>query len=131
VLVTEWKREFGLPGDIIKTALCCSGIYDLLPTSLVPRPYKVQFDPQTIEALSAIRHLDRLTTDLLVAYGTNEPPEFPRHARDFTAAAQALGKRARLLEVPGKNHFEILHELQRPDGILARAVLEKMQLTVR
>jgi arylformamidase len=131
VLVTDWQKEFDLPADIIKTALCCSGIYDLLPTSLVPRPYKVQFDSETIEELSAIRHLDRLTSDLLVAYGTNEPPEFPRHARDFAAAAQRLGKRARLIKVPDKNHFEILHELQRPDGILARAVLEKMQLTAR
>ena len=30
VLTTDWPKDFGLPGDIVKGGLCCSGMYDLL-----------------------------------------------------------------------------------------------------
>ena len=28
-LVTEWQKEFGIPGDAVKGGLCMSGMYDM------------------------------------------------------------------------------------------------------
>src|SRR5262245_29963374 len=36
-LTTDWRKDFGLPADMLKGGLCCSGMYDLHPVSLSAR----------------------------------------------------------------------------------------------
>jgi arylformamidase len=127
-LTTDWPREFGLPADVIKGGVCISGMYDLAPVRLSARNRYISFDDATVEALSPIRHLDRLTAPLVVAYGTCETPEFQRQNREFAAAVEAAGKRARLLVGEHYNHFELPETLGNPYGLLGRAVLELMGL---
>jgi arylformamidase len=128
-LTTDWPREFGLPSDIIKGGMCISGMYDLAPVRLSARSSYVKFDDATVAALSPIRHLDRLTAPLIVAYGTCETPEFQRQSREFAAAVGAAGKPIRLLVGEHYNHFELPETLGNPYGLLGRAVLELMGLT--
>jgi arylformamidase len=128
-LTTDWRRNFGLPADIIKGGLCISGMYDLVPVRLSARSNYVAFDDATVAALSPIRHIDRLAAPLVVAYGTCETPEFQRQSREFAAAVKAAGKRARLLVGEHYNHFELPETLGNPYGLLGRAVLELMGLT--
>ena len=49
VLTTEWRRDFGLPADVVKGGMCASGMYDLYPVSLSARSNYVKFTAQTIE----------------------------------------------------------------------------------
>jgi arylformamidase len=128
-LTTDWPREFGLPSDIVKGGMCISGMYDLAPVRLSARSSYVKFDDATVAALSPIRHLDRLTAPLIVAYGTCETPEFQRQSREFAAAVEAAGKPVRLLVGEHYNHFELPETLGNPYGLLGRAVLELMGLT--
>jgi arylformamidase len=80
------------------------------------------------EELSAMRHLDRLHTPVVLSYGTYETPEFQRQTRDFAAAVKAAGKPIELLVGEGYNHFEMLETLANPYGLLGRAVLRQMGL---
>jgi arylformamidase len=80
------------------------------------------------QELSAIRHIDKLHTPLIVSYGTYESPEFQRQTRDFAAAVKAAGKPVELLVGDGYNHFEMLETLSNPYGLLGRAVLKQMGL---
>ena len=128
VLTTEWQRGFGLPADIIKGALCASGMYELDPVSLSVRNTYVNFTPETIEALSPQRHLDVLTAPVIVAHGTLETPEFQRQSKEFAAALKAAGKAADLIILNGYNHFEVAESLGNPYGLLGRAVLGQMKL---
>lgn len=127
-LVTAWERDFGLPRDLIKGALCSSGIYDLKPVRLSARSTYLKLDDATENALSAERHAARLEAPVLVSYGTAESPEFQRQARDFVAAIRAAGRRADLLSGEHYNHFEILETLGNPYGLLGRALLKQMNL---
>jgi arylformamidase len=127
-LVTDWKKDHGLPVDTVKGALCCSGMYDLKPVRLSARSRYVKFTDEMEDALSAQRHLDRLNTPVVLAHGTLETPEFQRQSRDFAAAVKAAGKPVQLLVAPGYNHFEILETLASPYGLLGRAALEQMKL---
>jgi arylformamidase len=127
VLVTRWS-EYGVPDTVIAGALCCSGMFDLTPVRLSARSSYVRFDDETVDALSAIRHIDRITVPLVLAYGTEESPEFQRQTRDFAAALTAAGKPVQLLVGDGYNHFEIVETLGDPYGLLGRAALEQMQL---
>jgi arylformamidase len=126
-LVTAWS-QYGVPENVIAGALCCSGMYDLEPVRLSARSSYVRFDDETLAELSAIRHLERITMPVVLAYGTEESPEFQRQTRDFAAALTAAGKRVQLLTGDGYNHFEIAETLGNPYGLLGRAALEQMQL---
>jgi arylformamidase len=128
VATTDWRGDFGLPADLVKGALLCSGMYDLKPVRLSARSNYVKFTDETEQELSAIRHLDRLNCPLALGYGTYETPEFQRQTRDFHAAVTAAGKPAELLVGEGYNHFEMLETLANPYGLLGRAVLELMGL---
>jgi len=128
VLVTDWKKEFDLPPDVIKGALLCSGIYDLKPVRLSARSSYVKFTDAIEDALSTQRHLTRIGCPVVVAHGTQETPEFQRQTRDFAAALKAAGKPVQLLVGQGYNHFEMLETLASPYGLLGRAALEQMGL---
>jgi arylformamidase len=128
VVTADWRKDFGLPADVVKGALLCSGMYDLKPVRLSHRSSYVKFTDEIEQELSALRHLDRLACPLVVGYGTCETPEFQRQARDFAAALDAAGKPFRLLVGEGYNHFEMLETLASPYGLLGRAVLELMRI---
>ncbi|TMA04903.1 MAG: alpha/beta hydrolase [Deltaproteobacteria bacterium] len=115
VVTTDWRKDFGLPADIIKGALSKRSQY-------------VKFDDPTEEGLSAQRHLDRLNTPLTIAYGTLESPEFQRQSRDFAAAVKAAGKPVELIVGEGFNHFEMQETMGNPFGLGGRAALEMMKL---
>src|SRR5437016_10597070 len=128
VVTHDWRRE-NLPVDILKGATLGSGMYDLKPVRLSKRSKYVKFTDEMEEALSAQRHLDKLNTPLVLAYGSCETPEFQRQTRDFYAAVKAAGKPVELLVGEGYNHFEMLETLANPYGLLGRAVLAQMRLS--
>jgi arylformamidase len=128
-LVTDWRKDFGLPADIVKGALLISGMYDLKPARLSKRSAYVKFTDEIEQALSTQRHLDKLNTPVIVAHGTQETPEFQRQSREFAAAVKAAGKPVQFIVGEGLNHFEVQETLGNPYGLAGRAALEQMQLT--
>jgi len=127
VVTHDWRKH-DLPADILKGATLSSGMYDLKPVRLSKRSKYVKFTDEMEQALSAMRHLDKLNTPLVLAHGTYETPEFQRQTRDFHAAVKAAGKPAELLIGEGYNHFEMLETLANPYGLLGRAALGQMGL---
>ena len=127
VLITEWEKQ-GLPRDIVKGAVLGSGMYDLGPVRLSKRSSFVKFTDTMEQELSAIRHIDRINTPLVVAHGTLETPEFQRQARDFAKALEAAGKPAKLVVARGYNHYEVGESIGHPYAVLGRAAFEMMKI---
>jgi arylformamidase len=127
LLTTDWAKDFGLPADMVKGGLCCSGMYDLKAVRLSARGTFVKFTDESEHALSSQRHLDRLTAPIIVAWGTQESPEFQRQGRDFAAALEAAGKPMQRLVADGYNHFEIIETLANPYGLLGHAMLQQIE----
>ncbi len=127
VVTHDWVKA-GFPADILKGAALSSGMYDLAPVRLSKRSKYVNFTDEMEQQLSAMRHLDKLHTPLILTYGTCETPEFQRQSRDFAAAVKAAGKPVELLVGESYNHFEMLETLANPYGLLGRAVLAQMGL---
>lgn len=128
MLTTDWKTEFGLPSDVVKGAVCCSGLYDLHPVRLSARSSYVKFTDVMEDVLSPQRHVARISTPVVLLHGTLETPEFQRQSRDFAAALAQAGKPVKSLLVPGYNHFELIETLANPYGAVGHAVLEQMKL---
>ena len=127
VVTTDWE-DYGVPADIVKGALLCSGMYELKPVRLSKRSEYVAFTDEAEEKLSSQRRLDRLDCPVIVAYGTYETPEFQRQNREFAAAVKAADKPVTLLVAEGYNHFEIAEAIGNPLSLLGAAVLEQMKL---
>ncbi len=127
-LVTEWRKEFGIPDTAIKGGLCMSGMYDLAPVRLSWRRKYVNFTDATVDALSPQRHIDKLNAPIVVSYGTFETPDFQRQSRDFAATVKAAGKEVALIEAPNYAHLEMVETLGNPYGPNGRAALALMQL---
>ncbi len=130
MLTTDWQTDFGLPADLIKAGLCCSGMFDLKPVRLSKRGEYIRFTDEMEDDLSPIRHLDKLSTPLIVAYGSYETPEFKRQADEFVRAVSEAGKDVELIVAENYNHFEVIETLANPNGILGRAVLGQMDIRV-
>ena len=129
-LVTDWPKEFGLPANILKAGLVASGMYDLKPVRLSKRSQYVKFTDEIEQTLSSQRHLDQLNAPIIVAYGTQETPEFQRQNREFAAAVKTAGKPVELIVGEGFNHFELQETIGNPYGILGRAALKMMNLSM-
>jgi arylformamidase len=129
-LVTDWQKNFDLPANIIKGGLLISGMYDLKPVRLSKRSEYVKFTDEIEQALSSQRHLDKLNAPIIVAYGTQETPEFQRQGREFAAAVKAAGKPVELIVGEGFNHFEMQETLGNPYGLGGRAALKMMNLSM-
>lgn len=128
MLITDWQKDFGLPGDMIKSAVLSSGMYDLKPVRMSARSRYVKFTDEMEQALSTQRHLARISTPVVVAHGTLETPEFQRQTRDFAAALKAAGKPVQFNIGQHYNHFEMGETFGSPYGVNGRAVLEQMGL---
>lgn len=127
VIITEWDK-FGVPRDVLKGAVLGSGMYDLKPVRMSARSSYVKFTDEMEQALSAMRHLDKVHTPLVLTIGLLETPEFQRQSRDFAAALTKAGKPVQLIVAKGHNHFEIGESLSNPYGIMGRAALAMMKL---
>lgn len=127
-LVTDWAQEFGVPADIVKGALCMSGMFDMEAVRLSWRRRYVNFTDAMEDAMSPRRHIDRLRAPVVVTYGTFETPEFERQSRDFAAAVKAAGKLVELIVARNYHHQELAESLGNPYGPNGRAALAMMGL---
>jgi arylformamidase len=112
-LVTDWRKDFGLPADTVKGGLCMIGMFDLKPARLSWRRTYIKFDDAMEHAMSSIRHLDNIRAAVTVTFGTYETPEFQRQGRAFAAALRAAGHKVTLIEL---THFA------HPRGIARQSV---------
>ena len=95
-----WTR-YDLPPNVLAGAALCSGMYELAPVALSARRSYVTFDDATLAELSSQRHLERIAIPVIVAYGTEESPEFQRQGRDYAAALAAAGKNVHVIVAEG------------------------------
>ena len=103
-------------------ALLISGIYDLLPVRLSARNGYVRLDENLEHDYSPIRHVERITCPVTVAWAEHETAEFYRQSQEFArklAAPEIIGR--------GMNHFEVIETLADPASPLGRAALNMVQ----
>jgi arylformamidase len=125
---TDWQKSFELPRDAVKGYTLCSGMYDLRAPRLSKRSAYVRFTDEMEQALSPMRHLERIHAPIVLIYGSHETPEFKRQSEEFAAALKAAGKPVELVFAEGYNHFEIGETVANPYGPVGRAALAQMGL---
>jgi acetyl esterase/lipase len=128
VIVSGWSAgahlaALALAHPLVSSGLAIAGVYELAPLRDTYLNAKLALTDQQIETLSPMR-LPVVNKPLAIAYGSAELPTLIEEARGFhqvRASAHAPGS---LLPVPNANHYTILDELRKSDGLLTRAVLD-------
>ncbi|TXI05817.1 MAG: alpha/beta hydrolase [Rhizobium sp.] len=123
LLASGWHEDFGVPENVIKSALPLSGLFELAPVAASFPQEWLSLDERQVDALSPIRHLPRLGCPITVAWAEKEAPGFKRQSTAFAEAWQDLGHPVRSLEIPVRNHFDILMELRNEETALSQALL--------
>ncbi len=127
LITTDWT-EYGLPADVIKGAFLSSGMYDLYPVSLSSRNEYVEFSDKMVQDFSPINHIAKIKTPVILAYGTQESPEFKRQSEAFADALRKHSKEVELHVLEGYNHFEIMIALGNPYDIPGELMLKQMNI---
>jgi arylformamidase len=108
----------------VRGGLPISGIYDLEPIALGALNDALQLSAAEIAALSPMRNIPDRSPPLMLFVGGDELPELKRQSQDYAAACRAKGLPVSLDTLPGLNHFSVLDQLAKPDGALARALVD-------
>lgn len=127
-LLADWTRH-EIPANIVRGALCISGLYDLRGARLSARSSYVRFTDEIEQVLSPIRHVGRIPCPVMVAYGTNESPEFMRMGGEFAVSLADRGQLGGLIVAECEDHFETLEALSEPNSLLASLGLKMMSST--
>ena len=128
MVVTDWPATHGLPRDLVKGALLCSGMYDLAPVRLSARNDYLRLDAPAEESQQRDPPHPRRRLPAGDRLWRRRADEFRRQSREFAAAWREAGLSVREFDMPGVNHFELRRHFNDPDGPILKATLEMMGL---
>ncbi|MDI5921553.1 alpha/beta hydrolase [Halomonas sp. LR5S13] len=115
LLATDWEGTYGLPHDLIRGALCVSGLYDLGPFPWSWLQPKLQLTGRDVSDYSPVRRPCRVPAAVRLVAGGEESSEFARQMQAQAAHLQAQGRPVESELLPGDDHFTLL-EHYRPGG---------------
>jgi arylformamidase len=127
VLLSGWSAgaqlaALALHHPVVTAGLAISGVFDLAPIRDTWLNAALRLTDEEIEKLSPLR-LPVVQKPLAIAYGSAELPALVWDSRKLHEVRRAAGAPGELIAVEGADHFTILEELRRPDGLLTKAVL--------
>ena len=120
-LMTDWKDEFAVRTDLIKSALMISGLGDLEPVRLSFRNQKLKLSPEVAAQVSLLKQTPATRCPLLVAVGELETDDYRLQSRELRHYWQSHGNSAELMELQGRHHFDAVFEWADPAGALFKA----------
>jgi acetyl esterase/lipase len=131
VILSGWSAgaqlaALALEHPLVAAGLAISGIYDLAPLRDTSLNVALQLTDEEIGDLSPLKR-PVVQKPLAIAYGSAELPALVHDALNFHHRRAAAGAPGELVAIAGADHFTILEQLRRPDGILvetARALID-------
>ena len=124
LLSTDWGKNYGLPPNLIKGFLPVSGLFDLKPFPFSWLQPKLLLTSEQVLRNSPVFLKPVYTPHVMVAVGADESHEFHRQSKNYTIFLQKHGVPAEYLSMPGKNHFNIIHDFLGDGGPLCKKIIE-------
>jgi arylformamidase len=124
LLSTDWEKNYGLPPNLIKGFLPVSGLFDLKPFPFSWLQPKLLLTSEQVLRNSPVFLKPVYSPHVMVAVGADESHEFQRQSKNYTIFLQKHGVPAEYLSMPGKNHFNIIHDFLGDGGLLCNKIIE-------
>lgn len=130
VLVAGWSAgghltAMALGHPRVAAGLAISGIFELGPLRDTYLNEALRLTDEEVATFSPLR-LPPVRKPLAITYGTTELPPLVGDSRALHAMRAAAHLPGSLIPAPGADHFTIIEELRRPDGLLVRAALDAL-----
>ncbi|WP_386082974.1 alpha/beta hydrolase [Vreelandella sp. F11] len=108
LMSTDWQGIFGLPNQLIRGALCVSGLYDLRPFPWSWLQPKLQLTGRDVQDFSPLWQPCRVAAPIKLVAGALESEEF---ARQMSCYAEHVSEQSQTVTqqlLPNDDHFSIL-----------------------
>lgn len=128
LLLTDWSAHDELPVNVIKGVTAISGLYDLRPLVHSYVQEHISLSADEAAALSPLLHLRATTIPLILTVSQEDPQGFHTQMDEFAVQWAQSGNEVHTMEVAGRNHLTVLHDMANPDGLLAKAIQKQMGL---
>ena len=130
VLLSGWSAgghltAMGLGHPSVTAGMAISGLFELGPMRDTYLNKAMRLTDEEIVTLSPLR-LPPVAKPLAITYGTAELPPLVQDSRALHAQRAAAHLPGALVPAPGGDHFTIVEELRRPDGLLVRTAIEAL-----
>jgi arylformamidase len=102
--------------------LSSSGLFDLEPIRLCYLNDNLRLSAESARRNSPLLHIPGEAPPVTISVGAAELPELVRQSADYAQALQTAGLPAEYLPLHSHNHFTILEELAKPQGVLCQAL---------
>ena len=112
----------GMSDQRVAGGIAISGLFDLEPIRLNYLNQKLGLDEAEMLRNSPMNNIPSEPSPLVVTVGLGELPELIRQSEDYYNAWQCRGHPGQYLPIPERDHFSILEELAKPDGLILAAL---------
>jgi arylformamidase len=124
VISSGWHEAFGVPQDVVKGALLVSGLFHLGPISRSFAQEWMSLDDRAVEELSPAETLPRKGgCPIALAYADSEADGFKRQSAEYHRLWREAGFSSTLMEIPNRNHFDVILDLADEETVLAQTLL--------
>lgn len=113
--------------DVAGTLLI-SGLYDIRPITEIYVNEVIGMDAETAKRNSPALYAKSFSNFTLIAYGDLELETFREQSINYHAVMTDTGNDTRLIPLKNRGHFDSLDELMENDGIIFKALIEKLNL---
>jgi arylformamidase len=124
VIAGGWHQAFGVPENVVKGAMPISGVFHLAPIAKSYVQDWISLDDAAVKALSPAENLPRKGCPVVIAYADGEADGFKRHSTEYDRLWREAGFSSTLIEVPGRNHFDVILDLADERTVLSQALLK-------
>ncbi|HET6182557.1 MAG TPA: alpha/beta hydrolase [Acetobacteraceae bacterium] len=126
VVLSGWSAgghltAMALGHPLVRAGLAISGLFELGPIRDTYLNERLNITDEEIARLSPLR-LPVVPKPLAITYGTAELPPLVADSRDLHALRAAAHAPGPLIPVAGADHFTIVLELQKPEGVLTKSL---------
>ena len=126
--LAQTGADFQLKQHAIKKAYLISGVFDVEPVLEISVNDEVHLKPTDILTLSPVRHPFAANVDYEVVVGGAEPRDWIGESTRMAAHLKSMGCRVGLHELPGLNHYSVLHEMDSPAGYISKLVARDLKM---
>ena len=121
--------SMALSHPAVKAGMAISGIYDLEPIRHSYLNERLRADEATSQRNSPMMHPDGPLKPLSLVAGSGELPLLRKQTADFAGLRAAQGLPVTYEEIPGANHFSIMHEMMSPQGRITTLIRQLFERT--
>lgn len=123
---TEWPAlQAGLPGDLVKSIVPISGLFQLEPLRLVSLNSDLRLDAEMAQRNSPLFTTPSARMPVSVVVGGAESDEFRRQSRAFADGWKTAA--TSYLETAGHNHFTVIEAMTEAENPLTATILRHLQ----